>query len=137
VERAWWDGHRIVGLLAKGLPTNHLPSELPTALAPRFIELCFQTAGVWEMGVQGRMGLPLHINCCSFLLPVPESDNTRLYAVVTPDRDHNSFDAEVVDTKGNRYLQLSGYRTAAFPGAVDAKPLKALQAAMSLEEVAV
>ncbi len=27
VERAWWDGHRIVGLMAKGLPPNHLPSE--------------------------------------------------------------------------------------------------------------
>ena len=23
LERAWWDGHRIVGLMAKGLPPNH------------------------------------------------------------------------------------------------------------------
>ncbi len=137
VERAWWDGHRIVGLLAKGLPANHLPSELPTVLSPRLIELCFQTAGVWEMGVQGRMGLPLHINRLSLLLPAPESDDTRLYAVVTPDHDHGSFDGEVLDTKGNRYVQLSGYRTAPYPSAVDAEPLKALQTAMSLEEVAV
>jgi acyl transferase domain-containing protein/acyl carrier protein len=137
VERAWWNGHRIVGLLSKGLPANHLPSELPTVLAPRLIELCFQTAGVWEMGVQGRMGLPLHIHRVSFFSPAPQSGDTRLYAVVTPDGDHGSFDADVVDTKGNCYLHLSGYRTAAFPSAVDAEPLKALQAAMSLEAVTV
>ena len=46
--------------------------------------------------------------------------------------DRGSFDAEVVDAKGNRYLQISGYRTAAIPSAVDAERLKALQAAMSL-----
>ena len=27
VERAWWDGHRMVGLMARSLPANHLPSE--------------------------------------------------------------------------------------------------------------
>ncbi|MFZ0420014.1 MAG: SDR family NAD(P)-dependent oxidoreductase [Candidatus Sulfotelmatobacter sp.] len=136
IERAWWDGHRIVGRLAKGLPPNHLPSELPTLLAPRLIELCFQTAGLWEMGVQGRMGLPQHIDCVSPLLHAPESDEILLYAVVTPNEDHGSFDAEVVDTNGNRYLQISGYRTVAVPGAVDNERLKALQAAMSLETAA-
>jgi NAD(P)-dependent dehydrogenase (short-subunit alcohol dehydrogenase family)/acyl carrier protein len=137
VDRAWWDGHRVIGLLARGLPANHLPCELPTALDPRLIELCFQTAGVWEMGVQGRMGLPLHIDRVSLFLPTAESEDARWYAIVTPDHVPGSFDAEVVDAKGNRYLQLSGYRTAAFPGAVDAEPLKVLQAAMALEAVAV
>jgi acyl transferase domain-containing protein/NAD(P)-dependent dehydrogenase (short-subunit alcohol dehydrogenase family) len=137
MERAWWDGHRIVGLLAKGLPANHMPSELPTLMAPRLIELCFQTAGVWEMGAQGRMGLPQHIDrVSSLLLPAPDSADTRLYAVVTSDPGPGNFDAEVVDTKGNRYLHLSGYRTVAVPNAVDAERLKALQAAMSLEAVA-
>jgi acyl transferase domain-containing protein len=136
VERTWWDGHRIVGLMAKGLPANHLPSELPTLMAPRLIELCFQTAGLWEMGTQGRMGLPQHIDRVSSLLPAPESADTRLYAVVTSDWGRGSFDAEVVDAKGNRYLHLSGYRTVAVPSAVDAERLKALQAAMSLETVA-
>ena len=138
VERAWWDGHRIVGLMAKGLPPNHLPSELATLMAPRLIELCFQTAGVWEMGAQGRMGLPQHIDCVSSspLLLAPESADARLYAVVTPDWDRGSFDAEVVDAKGNRYLHLSGYRTVAVSSAVDAGRLKALRAAMSLETVA-
>ena len=106
-------------------------------MAPRLIELCFQTAGVWEMGAQGRMGLPQHIDrVSSLLLPAPESADTRLYAVVTPDPVRGNFDAEVVDTKGNRYLHLSGYRTVAVPNAVDAERLKALQAAMSLDAVA-
>jgi hypothetical protein len=107
-------------------------------MAPRLIELCFQTAGLWEMGAQGRMGLPQHIDCVSSssLLRAPESADTRLYAVVTPDQDRGSSDAEVVDTKGNRYLHLSGYRTVAVPSAVDAGRLKALQAAMLLETVA-
>jgi len=134
LERAWWDGNRIIGLMAKGLPDNHLPSELPTLMAPRLIELCFQTAGVWEMGVQGRMGLPLHIDRVS-VASLADLAERRLYAVVTPDPGRGSFDAEVVDTAGNRYVQLSGYRTVALPGAVDAEALKALQAIMSAEEV--
>jgi acyl transferase domain-containing protein/NAD(P)-dependent dehydrogenase (short-subunit alcohol dehydrogenase family) len=138
LERAWWDGQRIVGLLAKDLPPNHLPSELPTEMAPRLIELCFQTAGLWEMGVQGRMGLPQHIDrISSLLLQVPKQADTRLYAVVTLDSSHGGFDAEVVDTKGNRYLQLNGYRTAAFSEAGDNERFKALQAAMALDAVAV
>ena len=85
-------------------------------MAPRLIELCFQTAGLWEMGTEGRMGLPLHINRVSSLL-IPESADTRLYAVVTSEQDQGSFDAEVVDAKGNCYLQLNGYRTVAVPNA--------------------
>jgi len=135
VQRAWWDGHRIIGLMAKGLPANHLPSELPTLTTPRLIELCFQTAGLWEMGVHGRMGLPLYIDRVSLLLPPPEADDARLYAVVTSEGG-SSFDAEILDTKGNRYLQLSGYRTVAFPGALEAERLKALQAAMAVDAVA-
>ena len=136
VQRAWWDGKRIVGLMAKGLGDNHYPSGLPTLMAPRLIELCFQTAGVYEMGVEGRMGLPQHIDRVS-LLSDPEEAEGRLFALVSPNLREGSFDAEVVDEKGNIYLKLSGYRTVAIPGAVDAGRLKVLQAAMSLEEVAV
>ena len=137
LERAWWDGHRMVGLMARNLPSNHLPAETPTVIAPRLIELCFQTAGLWEMGVQGRMGLPLHIDRLSLLLPAPESTEARFYAVVTLDDASGSFDAEVVDTKGNRYLELSGYRTAALPDSINAERLKTLQAAMALDAVIV
>jgi hypothetical protein len=137
VERAWWDEKRIIGLMSKRLPPNHLPSELPTLMAPRLIELCFQTAGLWEMGVQGRMGLPQHIDrVSSFITPAVESGDTRLYAVVNCERGREAFDAEIVDTKGTCYLRLSGYRTIALPNAVDANRLQRLKAAMSSDPVA-
>jgi polyketide synthase-like dehydratase family protein len=107
-------------------------------MAPRLIELCFQTAGLWEMGVQGSMGLPQHIDRVSpsSLMLNPEAADARIYAVVTPDPNRSSFDAEVVDARGNCYLQFNGYRTVAVAGAVDAERLKALHDAMRLETVA-
>jgi hypothetical protein len=80
------------------------------------------------MGVQGRMGLPQHVDRVA-LLQTPELAQGDIYAVVTPQPGH--FDAEIVDTKGNCYLRLSGYRTVAIPNAVDADRLKALQSRMS------
>ncbi len=135
LERAWWDGAQIIGLMAKSLPDNHYPPELPTLTAPRLIELCFQTAGLWEMGVQGQMGLPLHIHKVR-CYGTPDTSEGSLFAVVTPDPDQGSFHAEVVDARGKRYLQISGYRTVGFPNVADAERLKALQAAMSLEGIA-
>ena len=104
-------------------------------MAPRLIELCFQTAGVWEMGVESRMGLPQHIDRVS-LLRSPDLAEGRLYAVVTPNQAQRSFDVEVMDLAGNRYVQLRGYRTVAVPNNIAGESLKALQLAMSLEGVA-
>jgi acyl transferase domain-containing protein/NAD(P)-dependent dehydrogenase (short-subunit alcohol dehydrogenase family) len=132
VERAWWDGKRMVGLMAQDLPGNHQPSDQPTLMAPRLIELCFQTAGLWELGAQNRFGLPQDVQQVS-LLRAPELADGKLYAVVTPYPEDGTFDAEVVDAKGNCYLYLSGYRTAALPGNVDSETTKALQAVMSGE----
>ena len=65
------------------------------ACSAAVIELCFQTAGLWEMSVQGRMGLPQHVHqvclCATGVPPVPEHGQdghgtpaeSRLYAVVT------------------------------------------------------
>jgi acyl transferase domain-containing protein/NAD(P)-dependent dehydrogenase (short-subunit alcohol dehydrogenase family)/acyl carrier protein len=136
VERSWWDGKHIIGLMAEGLPPNHHPSEVDTVVAPRLIELCFQTAGVWELGIQGRMGLPQRVHHVS-LFRKPSVADGRLYAVVTPDEVRGSFDAEVLDEKGNCYLRLSDYRTVALSDGVDKENLKSLQAIMSGEAVLV
>jgi Polyketide synthase dehydratase len=130
VERAWLDGQRIVGQMARSLPAHHQPPELPLAMAPRLIELCFQTAGLWEMSTRGRMGLPLHIDRVS-VWRAPELAEGPLHAVVTPDSDGESYAAEVVDAAGTRYAQLAGYRTVALPGVVDFEPLKILHAVMA------
>jgi len=136
VEKAWKNGNHITGLMAQDLPPNHHPQGLPTVMAPRLIELCFQTAGLWEMGVQGRMGLPQRVCRVSLLRP-PALAEGRLYAVVSPDAGQQGFDAEVLDAKGNCYLRLAGYQTVPLPGAVDAEKLKSLRAVMAEETLLV
>jgi 3-oxoacyl-(acyl-carrier-protein) synthase/NAD(P)-dependent dehydrogenase (short-subunit alcohol dehydrogenase family) len=127
IDHAWRDGERVVARMAEKLPSNHFPPEEPLLMEPRLIELCFQTAGLWEMSSLGRLGLPHKIDRVS-LLCAPETTRQDLYAVVTPSVDGETFDAEVVDKAGNQYLRLSGYHTVALPNRVDAEPLKALQA---------
>jgi NAD(P)-dependent dehydrogenase (short-subunit alcohol dehydrogenase family) len=133
VEQAWWDGGRMIGLMAKSLPGNHHPPSLPTIMSPRLIELCFQSAGLWELAVQSQLGLPQHVEeVC--VLRSPELAVGPLYAVVTP--KPSQFDVEVMDANGNVYVQLKGYRTVALPKGVDANALKALQALTSLQTAA-
>ena len=128
VGQAWRDEDRIIGQMTEGLPSNHHPPELTTLMAPRLIELCFQTAGLWEMGLQSRMGLPLHVHRVSSRRALDAVEG-RLYAVVTPDADQGSFDVQVIDSAGHLHVRLSGYRTVALPNSIDAEALKALQTA--------
>ena len=136
IEKAWWNGKQIVGLLSHKLPANHHPAELLTHVGPRLIELCFQAAGICEMGIDGRMGLPLHIDRLTFSPQIAELPKQSLYAAVTRRPEESSFDAEVVDASGSCYVQLSGYHTVSLAGAIDPAKLKALQAAMTLDLVA-
>jgi 3-oxoacyl-(acyl-carrier-protein) synthase/NAD(P)-dependent dehydrogenase (short-subunit alcohol dehydrogenase family)/acyl carrier protein len=136
LEKAWWDGKRLIGLMATNLPPNHQPSELSTVMQPRLIELCFQTAGIWELGVQGRMGLPQHVRQAS-LYRMPAATDGKLYAVLTPDATQGSFDVDVIDSKGNCVLRLTGYQTVALPNAVNEQHLKTLQEIMSGDAVLV
>jgi acyl transferase domain-containing protein/NAD(P)-dependent dehydrogenase (short-subunit alcohol dehydrogenase family) len=129
LERAWTDGETIVGALADDLPPNHVPAELPLVSAPRLLELCFQTAGVHEIGTTGRMGLPLHVAEVRTLRAPETAAGRRLLALVRP-TDDGGYDATVADEAGNVYLQLTGYRTVELPGALDAEALQPLQAAM-------
>ncbi|MGE5206027.1 MAG: SDR family NAD(P)-dependent oxidoreductase, partial [Chlamydiota bacterium] len=135
VEQAWWDGDRLTAKLAKTLPANHHPPELATVISPRLIELCFQAAGLWELSMQGQLGLPQHVDQVRVLRP-PELAEGSLYSVVAPQSESSQFDVEVLDTAGNVYVQLRGYRTVAFPKGVDASTLQALQALMNLQTAA-
>jgi hypothetical protein len=72
------------------------------------------------------MGLPLYVQHVSWSRS-PETSVGPLFAVVTPDIAGEKFDAEVVDTRGNQYLRLTGYRTVALPNRVNAEPFHALQ----------
>jgi hypothetical protein len=127
LKRAWWNEHGAVGEMAADLPGNHHPNDQPLAIAPRLIELCFQTAGLFEMAVQHRMGLPRHVDRV-MLYRSPDGANGPLFAIVTPDPAAESFHADVVDRTGARYLHVSGYRTVVFREDIDARIFPSAQA---------
>ncbi|MBZ5498156.1 MAG: SDR family oxidoreductase [Acidobacteriia bacterium] len=128
VESSWRAGKEVVGLYASNLPANHEPDDLPMLVSPRLIELCFQTAGMWELATKARMGLPYRVDRLRIHKP-SETDPAKLHSVVTPNED-GGFDARVVDQKGNVWLALSGYHTMELPDPVEDSLLKPLRAAM-------
>ena len=103
------------------------PAEPDTLFAPRLVELCFQTAGIWELGTADRMALPTHVDRVSRFAPAGAA--TRLWAVVTP--HDGGADADVVDEAGRVHMRLEGYRTIELPGPTGEDVLKPLREAMT------
>ena len=110
---------------------DHEPSRFAT---PLLIEMCFQTAGLYEAGASGTLALPQSVGTLKlFKQPL---NGLAIYAEVKPRREGErySFDARVVDAKGNVFLELTDYRTVALPYKADEQlvnPLKKLAAAAS------
>jgi len=126
----WRDHGATVARMATTLPANHHPAELPTIVAPRLIELCFQTAGIWEMGTSGRLALPQHIDRVSTLASA-ESVREPLCALVTTHSGTSGFDARVLDAAGTVLVMMQGYRTVEVPTGSDANVLKVVREAMA------
>lgn len=126
LDAAWRADGAVVGRLAADLPPNHRPDG-PLQVAPRLIELCFQTAGVWELGTHGRMALPAGIDRVEVFAGAAEGDG--LHAVVVP--REGGADAEVRDGDGRVRVRLTGYRTIELPGAMDEEALAPLRDAMA------
>jgi hypothetical protein len=76
------------------------------------------------------MGLPRRVDRVS-LYRTPDAAAGPLFVVVTPNQVAGSFDADVVDCDGRRYLHVSGYRTVAFREDVDALMFPSAQAVMA------
>jgi acyl transferase domain-containing protein len=114
LEAAWVDGRTAIGRMASDLGDNHAPAHGATITEPRCVELCFQTAGIWEMREVGRMGLPNRVGEARWLRAPGEGP---MVAKVTA-RDDGAFDAEVADASGRPWLVLEGYRTIAVEDAV-------------------
>jgi hypothetical protein len=118
LEQAHVEGERAVGLLAEGLPPNSSPHGVASLTAPRLIELCFQTAGLWEMAAKQVMALPLAIGSVTTYRQPEAAAGRRLYALVTAVDGGAAFDAQVVDGAGEVYVDLKGYRTVQLPGSI-------------------
>jgi hypothetical protein len=128
IQESWRAGDEVVGLFARELPANHEPRERSTAAAPRFLEFCFQTAGLGELAGASRMGLPSGIGRVTFHA-LPEEDDGRWLAVVRP-AGEGSFDAEVLDREGRVRLRVEGYRTMALPDPVSEELVAPMKSAL-------
>jgi NAD(P)-dependent dehydrogenase (short-subunit alcohol dehydrogenase family) len=119
LEAAQVEGSRAIGLLAENLPPNMNPADAAELMAPRLIELCFQTAGVWQIRQQQTMALPLAIGAVSVYKQEREMvDGRRLVALVEAVNGGAEFNAQVVDENGVVFVTLTGYKTVALPGKV-------------------
>jgi hypothetical protein len=99
---------------------------------PRLLELCLQTAGVWEIGKTGVLALPTAIDRV-VVHQLPENGQV-LFAQMEPrtgDDDDLCFDGRVVDEKGQVYLEMNGYRTARLPTTIDPEQVAPLKAAVA------
>jgi NADP-dependent 3-hydroxy acid dehydrogenase YdfG len=117
------EGSHIIGKLRKDLPPfTSRPVNLDTT--PLLIELCLQTAGIWETGMTGTMSLPHTIGKVTLYRHV--TNGVPVFARVKPRQTENgfSFNSQVIDAKGRVYLELENYRTVNLPRPID-KPLLA------------
>jgi hypothetical protein len=110
--------------------------ESDALMAPMLIELCFQTAGLWEAGATGILSLPQSLG--SLKLYRQSLNGEAIYAQVNPHECDGklSFDARVIDAKGNVYLELIDYRTSPMPYSAQkelVEPMKVLVAAQPLQ----
>ncbi len=119
------DGH-VIGLLRADRPSM-LSAEQPLVTAPVLLELCLQTAGIWEAGKTGVLALPRAIGRVCFY--EVQSNGGSIYAEVRPQQDTDGwrFCARVVDASGRVYLEMENYRTSPLPYSVREELLSPLK----------
>ena len=116
LEQVTLNGTRAIGLMAEALPADSVPADAEHLINPRLLELCFQTAGVWEIDHTEQMALPSSLERLEVYRDLNEANGARMYAIVTAAEAGTAFDAQVVDGNGYVYLALTGYRTSRLPG---------------------
>jgi malonyl CoA-acyl carrier protein transacylase/3-oxoacyl-(acyl-carrier-protein) synthase/NAD(P)-dependent dehydrogenase (short-subunit alcohol dehydrogenase family) len=115
IERAGVSGAQCLALMAHDLPANTAPVNAESIMAPRLIELCFQSAALWHTEIKHAMAFPLGFEKVTAYRQPEEAAGRRLYCVCTTPNDGESFDATVVDEAGNVFVTLAGYLTVARP----------------------
>lgn len=120
---------------AKGSLTGKFSTELQGSVQsesttePMLVELCFQTAGLFQAGATGEMGLPSSIG--SLKLYGHPDRSTDIFAEVKPHwhDDKLHFDMQVKDARGRLLLEMEDYQTIALPylpGKELVEPMEAL-----------
>jgi NAD(P)-dependent dehydrogenase (short-subunit alcohol dehydrogenase family) len=122
-------GERVIGKLSTQRPPLTRQAGGHSDV-PILVELCLQTAGVWEIGATGKLALPHSIG--RLVVYNAQAEGATVYAEVIPSYASDGslrFDARVVDEQGKLYLEISDYRTARVDDPVDdalLDPMKAL-----------
>ncbi len=125
VGNAWRAKDVLAGQLARGLPAGQEPAGGSTIVAPRLVELAFQTAGLAEIAQSERMGLPSRIERLEFRRAANgEPDGS---TALVEEAGDGAFDVDVTDKTGRVLLSLRGYRTNPL-GRVENAPFQALKA---------
>ncbi|HSK54701.1 MAG TPA: SDR family NAD(P)-dependent oxidoreductase, partial [Jiangellales bacterium] len=131
VGEAWRQDDAAAGAMAADLPAGHDPVSGPTVMGPRAVELCFQVAGLWEAGHEGRLALPAHVDYLRVLAD-PATAEGPVVAIAHPAGSGTGrFDCDVVDAAGRSVLRLRGYRTVPMPGALPDEVRAPLHAVMT------
>jgi len=130
LDNAWAEGDVVVGSTPETLPPNQQPADLLLLAWPRLVELCFQTAGVHELGTTGSMALPAKVGCVDIVQPPTGGTGSLAGARAVVRRHVDGDDAVVVDSEGAVVLHLTGYTTTVLPGGPEEALLAPLKAAM-------
>ena len=126
VSAAWRNEDTSVATLMDPLPANHAPTGQPLSTAPRLIELCFQTAGLWQAGLEDRLALPMRVGRARWY-PTPDADGP--LRAVAHETAAGVFDCVVVDSSGTVVARLDRYETIPLPAPIPESVAAALHAA--------
>ncbi len=108
-------GDIALGMFAPDLPPATHPADAPLWMAPRLVELCLQTAGLWAIHHQRGLALPYQIGSVRVYRQEEEAAGKDLFAWIQTGDDGATFDGHVFDSEGAFYLTLTGYRTVQIP----------------------
>jgi hypothetical protein len=125
------DGKALLGRLAQPLPPMSQRDGLVLRTAPRLLELCFQTAGVIEIGSTRKLGLPSRIEEV-LLYEGADDAGVRTAEVRLTDAGQGlRFDAWVCNVEGQVLLEVRGYGTSAMPSSMEESVWAPLGAGLS------
>jgi len=107
--------NQVIGCMTSDLPLGTTDANHASLVGPRLIELCFQTAGVWEIGKTGQLALPAALD--QVIVRDPSSNGGALVAEVVAEQDGDalSFNGRVRDGEGKVHVEFVGYRTSRMP----------------------
>lgn len=116
IERVGVARDDAVSRMSDQLPPNSMPADVHLLMAPRLVELCFQTAAQWSIERREAMAFPLGVGSLITYGQEEDAAGRRLFAVVATEDDGQTFNGRVVDEAGRVFVDLHGYRTVSRPG---------------------